>query len=48
MTYDTLKEAAWLIDEELENQIREKARQESGLTPGEAFRQAAKKGINEL
>lgn len=47
MSYDTLKEAPWLIDEETENMARQKAK-ENNLSPGEVFRQAAKKGFNQL
>jgi hypothetical protein len=47
MSYDTLKEAPWLIDEETEQLTREKAA-EKDLSPGEVFRQAFQKGVNEL
>lgn len=47
MSYDTLKEAPFLIDEETEKMARQTAA-ENNLSPGEAFRQAAKKGFNLL
>lgn len=47
MSYDTLKEAPWLIDQETEQLARQKAAQKN-LSPGEAFRQAAKKGFQSL
>ena len=47
MGYDSLKEAPWLIDEQVEDQVREKAA-EKGLSPGEAFRKSVVKGSQQL
>lgn len=47
MGYDDLKEAPWLIDEQVEKTARQKA-QEKGLSPGEVFRQGFLKGVGEL
>jgi len=48
MGYDTLKEASWLIDEEIETQVRQKADSVNGLTPGEVFRKAVNNGIDNI
>lgn len=47
MSYDTLKEASWLIDEELEKEIRQKSAQKE-LSPGECFREATKQGLETM
>ena len=47
MSYDTLKEAPWLVSQEVEDKTRETA-EKTGLTPGEVFRQAALKGMRDL
>lgn len=47
MSYDTLKEAPWLIDEQIEERARTKA-EEKGITPGEAFRKAFLKGVQQI
>jgi len=47
MSYNALKEAPWLIDEQVEKKAREKAC-ETHLTPGEVFRQAFLKGVEQL
>lgn len=45
MSYDTLKESNWLIDKDVEQKARVKAR-EKNISPGEAFRKMAKTGFN--
>jgi hypothetical protein len=47
MGYDDLKEAPWLIDEEVEQQVRQTAA-EKDLSPGEAFRKSIIEGSKSL
>ncbi|MFB6209357.1 MAG: hypothetical protein ABEJ56_04460 [Candidatus Nanohaloarchaea archaeon] len=47
MSYDTLKEAPWLIDEKVERTARQKAK-EKDMSPGEVFREAFLKGAEQL
>jgi len=47
MGYDTLKESPWLIDQRVEDLARQKAA-EADQTPGEVFRQAFMKGVEQM
>lgn len=47
MSYDNLKKAPWLIDEDIEKTARQKA-VEKDLSPGEVFRQAFLNGVKNI